>query len=242
MLLLAVLHSIPRLNLNTTSVWIGVLGVVPWVLPLLREMFTSLKINGVGEVTFRELQQKVANQEELLKAQEEAIVTGAGGKTPAPAVALVKTMAAAVGATDQGTMEAAPEGDSAPDGDAAPARVLRDPNDPNKGEFGEKAERDGYRLSADVTPVPGSTRLFQIIARVTGARKGNEVRFHLHPSFGAGRDVVTVDVGSDGVAELNRKAWGAFTMGAEVITRDRIIRLELNLAQLESAPAAFRAR
>jgi hypothetical protein len=44
----------------------------------------------------------------------------------------------------------------------------------------------------------------------------------------------------DGRAELERYAYGAFTVGAEVIGVD--VRLELDLAELKSAPRAFRLR
>ena len=64
------------------------------------------------------------------------------------------------------------------------------------------------------------------------------VQFFLHDTFRNQRPVVTV--GSDGVAELKLRAWGAFTVGA--LADEGQTKLELNLEELETAPQEFRDR
>jgi hypothetical protein len=60
-------------------------------------------------------------------------------------------------------------------------------------------------------------------------------RFHLHPTFIP--SVVPV-VAEEGIARLERLAYGAFTVGAEV--DDGATQLELDLAEDSNAPQEFR--
>jgi hypothetical protein len=114
--------------------------------------------------------------------------------------------------------------------------------DPNKGRFGEKTEANGRKIGATVKPFPGSSEFFLIHAEVTSTDSRRPlldhtpVTFHLHPTFSP--KVVEV-FAENGAATLERAAWGAFTLGAEV----EGAKLELDLAtQVPDAPALFTKR
>ena len=74
-----------------------------------------------------------------------------------------------------------------------------------------------------------------------GTPGGDKVVFHLHPSFRRAEDTLPLIKGS---ASLELVAWGAFTVGAEVLDRSaqQITKLELDLATLADAPDTFRNR
>lgn len=110
-----------------------------------------------------------------------------------------------------------------------------DPDDPHKGRWGSQSGRKGYRLSASVRPI--SADWFSITMQVTGETLIGDVTFHLHPTFQP--DTMTVS-STKGRAEVEVMAYGAFTVGA-VINQDQTF-LELDLAEIADAPAAFRAR
>jgi hypothetical protein len=117
------------------------------------------------------------------------------------------------------------------------------PSDPWKGRFGGTNINNDRELKAEVKPIPGSLDLYSIRLTVGSLdqqtnRLSGVVQFFLHPTFTNDRPIVTV--GPYGVAELNLKAWGAFTVGA--VADDGQTKLELDLSTLESAPAAFRVR
>lgn len=116
-------------------------------------------------------------------------------------------------------------------------------NDPWKGRFGGQSTSNDRQLSAEVKPIPGSSGMYSIRLTVsslhpdTNPLKG-AVQFFLHPTFSNSKPVVTV--GPNGVAELNLRAWGAFTVGA--VADNGQTKLELDLAELKTAPAEFRGR
>jgi hypothetical protein len=118
-----------------------------------------------------------------------------------------------------------------------------DSEDPWKGRFGGKSVRNDRELVAQVTPIARRTGVYSIRLIVRSLRpdinplKG-AVQFFLHPTFNDPTPVVTA--GPSGVAELNIKAWGAFTIGAVADNGDT--KLELDLSELESAPVEFRNR
>ena len=110
-----------------------------------------------------------------------------------------------------------------------------DAADPNKHQFGGRPIRNGRELSATVTPVDSAGTWFRVVLRVAPAAEN--VTFHLHPTF----PQTTVEVTpANGVAELERIAWGAFTVGAT--TDGGRTQLELDLAEFDGAPEPFRAR
>jgi hypothetical protein len=226
-------------KLDGKFIGLVLLALSPWLAPKLLPFLETLKFGGV-ELKFRkELEERVTKTEQIAQA------TAAVVMPPKPARTRKKAMSAAVGAAESvldifdNAVPAPPLDAGEPAADAA-----ADNDDPNKGNFGEQRERDGYRVSAEVTPVPQSTGVFLIHAWVDttadrgSPRDGTPVVFHLHPSFGSGP--VTVPA-RGGVAMLDRLAWGAFTIGVEV----EGVRLELDLASpkdVPDAPADFRAR
>lgn len=115
-----------------------------------------------------------------------------------------------------------------------------DPEDPNKGQFGGLARRNGTQLTASIASIPGSENWWKITLAVS-VEPSSEIQgpviFHLHPTFDEPR--LTVPLCS-GRAELVIYAWGSFTVGAELDGGRR--RLELDLASLPDAPAEFQAR
>lgn len=114
------------------------------------------------------------------------------------------------------------------------------PEDPEKGRWGGKAEMAGRRLIGEVTRIKGSDEFFDVTLRVVSTDVARPltgvVRFHLHPSFK--RSVVDVPV-ENGEARLELQAWGAFTVGAVC---DGTTTLELDLAEDPKNPEKFRSR
>lgn len=122
----------------------------------------------------------------------------------------------------------------------APSRGPVD-DDPWKGVFGGRRTNGTRELDADVTPI-GVPGLFRVRLRVRSTSPDRDplrgvVQFFLHPTFTNDRPIVSVSPG--GVAELTLTSYGAFTVGA--LADDGRTKLELDLAELESAPAEFRA-
>jgi hypothetical protein len=115
--------------------------------------------------------------------------------------------------------------------------------DPWKGRFGGQSQSNDRELVAQVMPITRRTGVYAIQLTVRSLHSDTNplagaVQFFLHPTFNDPTPVVTV--GPSGVAELNLKAWGAFTVGAVADNGDT--KLELDLSQIATAPAEFRAR
>ena len=113
-------------------------------------------------------------------------------------------------------------------------------DDPQKGQWGGKAERNGRRLEADYEPLDDDwvNVTLRVVTTDPARPLTDKVRFHLHDTFR--RNIVTVKP-SKGVAEIERYAWGAFTVGAEVEGEPDTF-LELDLADDPKAPGPFRRR
>jgi uncharacterized integral membrane protein len=116
-----------------------------------------------------------------------------------------------------------------------------DQSDPWKGRFGGQSVSNDRQLVAEVKPFAQRTGLYSIRLTVSSLHPdtnplGGAVQFFLHPTFNNPTPIVTV--GTSGVAELNLKAWGAFTVGA--VVDNGVTKLELDLSQLQSAPMDFR--
>ncbi len=114
-------------------------------------------------------------------------------------------------------------------------------DDPWKGVFGRQAVSGARELRADVSSLGNGHYRIRLMVRSTNPKReplAGYVQFYLHPTFRNDRPFVTV--GPSGQAELTLTAWGAFTVGA-VADGGRTL-LELDLAELASAPADFRAR
>ena len=132
-----------------------------------------------------------------------------------------------------GSGKARPMGDQRSRGLAA--------DDPWKGKFGQPCANKRC-LEAAVRAVPGSADLFDVHLQVRSVDDKKPltgvVQFFLHPTFNNSEPVVSV--GPNGRAELQLRAWGAFTVGA--LADNGETSLELDLAELSSAPIEFRSR
>lgn len=124
----------------------------------------------------------------------------------------------------------------APELDAEPLALEVD--DPQAGQWGGRAEVGGRRVFARVTPSRLRSDWFEVALTVesTDPRRPllGSVTFHLHPTFGDKRSRPVVN----GRAKLDLVAWGAFTVGVEADEGET--RLEIDLAQVDNAPAGFR--
>ena len=114
------------------------------------------------------------------------------------------------------------------------------PRDPQKGQWGGQSSRNGYAVSANVTPI--GEDWFHILLTVaaiprSGKRLSGFVMFHLHDSFA--KPVRRVRV-IRGKARLEVSTYGAFTVGILIEHDDTM--LEIDLAEIESAPESFRSR
>ncbi len=112
------------------------------------------------------------------------------------------------------------------------------PRDPQKGQWGGQSTRNGWTLSGNVSEItPDWYDIELIVGPAKGFRKQltGSVDFHLHDSF---VEPVQRARASKGRARLEAEAFGAFTVGAEVL-RDGTL-LELDLADLTGAPKRFR--
>lgn len=112
-----------------------------------------------------------------------------------------------------------------------------DVDDPQRGQWGGKAEANGRKLRASVERTDDED-WFEIeleVLRTDDRPLSGVVDFYLHPTFVPARRRVKAD-GERATLTLN--AYGAFTVGVE--TDDGATQLEMNLASLQSAPREFR--
>jgi CO dehydrogenase nickel-insertion accessory protein CooC1 len=118
-------------------------------------------------------------------------------------------------------------------------RAPIDASDPQKGQWGGLAKRNGRELTATVKSV--GDKWFEVRLEVRALPSSppltGAVKFHLHPTFQT--SVISV-APVDGVATVTVVAWGAFTVGAAADGGETP--LELDLAADSSLPKAFRER
>jgi len=217
-------------HVSPTAVGLLALATAPWSLPWFADRVQSLKI-GTTELNFRQLEQKVDDQQKAVAA---ALSSGIGSPRPATSDEPETT-----GRSHQ-TPAAPDRGDPTSSDNAAPKK--EDPEDPNKNQFGGKPIDSGRKLSAQVKPFPGSTELFLIRASVISIDPMRPliddtlVTFYLHDSFNQKENQKLVKNGS---AVLEFVSRGAFTMGA-VVHEAQDVPLELDLAKdVPDAPRAF---
>ncbi|MDY0749150.1 pYEATS domain-containing protein [Paucibacter sp. R3-3] len=117
-------------------------------------------------------------------------------------------------------------------------------NDPWKGQFGGLPSTEHAEVAATIREVRGRPGVFlvalMICARNAMGRStlaGTEVRLYLHPTFPE-PIIRPFTFDSGGVIEVNLAAVGAFTIGVQLMSSGAL--LELDLADLRDAPAAFR--
>lgn len=111
------------------------------------------------------------------------------------------------------------------------------PADPQKGQWGGQAKSNGWELAASVKTIEDDWYRIHIKVRATedGKKLTRPVELHLHNSF---LHPVQKLEPFGGKVALKTEAYGAFTIGA-VVTQDGTT-LELDLAELETAPERFR--
>lgn len=116
-----------------------------------------------------------------------------------------------------------------------------DPDDPQRGQWGGRREGDRFQLEATVKPTEHRD-WFEVTLTVLskGRKSDGEVAFHLHDSFDPALRKVKL---KGGRAQLTIEAYGAFTVGAEVIGADgHKEKLEYDLAETPGAPKRFTSR
>lgn len=136
------------------------------------------------------------------------------------------------------------EGGDAPERPPSPGPIV-DTADPQRGRWGGLAERDGRRLLAKFTDTKSSWT-FQVdllVESSDGSELVGPVVFHLHHTFSSGAIHIRRVQEKRRCVLYDVRAWGAFTIGAQVRDRDgQWIGLELNLADLSELPRKFRER
>ena len=204
--------------------FLAVLGVAVLVVLMFRDRLNKFNFLGIsGELTqVKQSIDLVAAKTEALSTQTEALSTRTEQlNTKAEELKTLQVLATA------------PKEELAVAGSATAQASAE--SDPNKGQFGGKAIRDGLILSAAVTDAIGHPGYFRVdlsVAAQGGLR--DLVEFHLHDSFHPPVQVVK-PVGNE--AQLTLLSYGAFTVGAVIGPT----RLELDLAENPSFPSAFRA-
>jgi hypothetical protein len=113
--------------------------------------------------------------------------------------------------------------------------------DQQKGRFGGKYKRNGRYLTAEVTSVSGDKDWYRVRLRVFPEPGQPPIEgkatFYLHQSFE--EDEIRIKA-KQGEATLTIYSYGAFTVGA--VVDDGNTPLELDLAELTTAPKRFRER
>ncbi|HEY0037555.1 MAG TPA: pYEATS domain-containing protein [Longimicrobium sp.] len=214
-------------------------GVDELTLKYLAVAGALLLLRDVKSLAFGDYKVEFARKLEELEAKvgdAQAAAVGGGGAIPRPpasaAPAPIVTRGGAESVSDAASKAFA-------DGQPVPGSV---PDDPWKGRFGGQKISGTREIDAEVTPV-GSSGLYRVRLQVRSTNPKRDplhgtVQFFLHDTFSNDRPVVTV--GPSGVAELTLTAWGAFTVGA--LADDGGTKLELDLAELATAPHDFKSR
>jgi hypothetical protein len=214
-------------------------GVDELTLKYLAVAGTLLLLRDVKSLAFGDYKVEFARKLEELEARvgdAQAAAVGGGGAIPrSPASAASARMVTRGAAEPVSDESVGPFSDTQP----VPGGV---PDDPWKGRFGGQKINGTREIDAEVTPV-GSPGLFRVRLQVRSTNPKRDplhgsVQFFLHSTFSNDRPVVTV--GPSGVAELTLTAWGAFTVGA--LADDGRTKLELDLAELATAPHDFKSR
>jgi NAD-dependent SIR2 family protein deacetylase len=121
---------------------------------------------------------------------------------------------------------------------AVNTKPITNADDPQKGRWGEKPERNGRELTAEVERLDDGWYEIKLTVKAVGKRLlYGPVDFHVHDSFPSSRYRAIMDP-SKRSASYVLEGYGAFTVGA-VCDFGRT-KLELDLADLRTAPRDFR--
>jgi hypothetical protein len=120
------------------------------------------------------------------------------------------------------------------------ANVGGDQADPQKGRWGGQSSAGGFSVRVEKLDQEGQSwvEFALIVSRDDGRALEGEVVFHLHHTFD--RQTVKVRAAGKREARLERWAYGAFTVGVEVVEAG--VRLEIDLAEQGELPGWFRNR
>ncbi len=125
---------------------------------------------------------------------------------------------------------------SQPKGKKRTAR--RDPDDPQKGQWGGKSVRNGREIVATVKRFDADWfEVKMVVSAIRGSPDfGGTVMFHLHDTFPEMDE--EADLQNARTATLTKYCYGAFTVGVDIENEET--QLELNLSKLKKAPMAFK--
>ena len=117
-------------------------------------------------------------------------------------------------------------------------------DDPWKGQFNGIATSARAEVMANVREAAGRPGVYLVVLTIRGRTPGQRgelagsvARLYLHPTFPQ-PIIRAIPFDGAGIAEVTLSAYGAFTVGIQLIPSDE--RLELDLAGLSDAPVAFR--
>ena len=226
----AVLVIFRLLNLKLESAELVLVGLafVPW----LAAFVENIKI-GSGGVELAFLKRKLANLENKVDTEVAPLAEEADKKASAAKDAAF------------GGLGKQPEADTTFEKfddlrEVDVTFVSASSDDPQKGRWGGENFKDGRKLSARVEKIPGESYYRRIVMKVESTNSEDNpltgaVTFHLHPTFSP-TDVKVAVV--NGVAELSRVGYGAFTIGAEADNGKT--KLEFDLTALDDGDDFFR--
>jgi hypothetical protein len=118
-------------------------------------------------------------------------------------------------------------------------RMIVFTDDPNKGRFGGRRLRGGFKLRAEFKPTSNKNwiRITLTVATSREVSKGAVVEYFLHDSFRPSRVKAAF---RNGTAKQVVTSWGGFTVGAWIPSEK--VELELDLARQPGAPKIIRER
>lgn len=132
--------------------------------------------------------------------------------------------------------------DPAEGGESGPPalyRKIESADDPNKGRFGRRPARSGFRLRADFKDTNSAdwVRISLIVEADRAVSDGTSVEFYLHDSF---RPAKVKSEFRGQLAMEKVTSWGGFTVGVWIPSEG--VELELDLARLPDAPKIVKLR
>lgn len=204
-------------------------GMGTLVLAALLPVVQSIKLGKDSlAVDFRDLGEDITTEMSTLDARLKRVEADLLALREAPAVA------ASVSGANRKKAAAAVS-----NGDARAALFEPGPyrDDPRRGQFGERAQRDGFSLEVSFTGRRDRAWV-QIVLTVQAdktAKSAGAAEFFLHDTFRPPNYVVSFE---DGKAVLKITAWGGFTVGVWIA--DTGTKLELDLALAPDAPKVIR--
>ena len=126
-----------------------------------------------------------------------------------------------------------------------PAPTTTDPEDPNVGRFGKKAQDAGVRLKAVLQKreTTQSYFVFDLIVEPTAAQTTlSAAKFFLHPSFSPSVITIRKPDSKGRLVLADIVSYGVFHAGCQAIANGDEVLLELNIADLPGLPERFKSQ